>query len=215
MDFQHEVAKALLKIDAVGFKTKEPVTFKSGIKSPVYVDNRRFPFWPQEWRKIIEGFASLIDQDKIEFDIIAGVEAAGIPHSSALGFFMEKPSVFVRKQPKGHGLKKRVEGGDIAGKRVILVEDLVSTGSSSLSVVEAMREEGGIVDHCIIIVTYGFKESEEAFKNANVILHALTSFPIILEEAISLGKLNEEEKVLVEDWLQEPHGWAKRNNLET
>jgi orotate phosphoribosyltransferase len=213
MDFQREVAQALLKIGAVGFKTKEPITFKSGIISPVYVDNRRFPFWPEEWKKIIEGFKVLIEQDKIEFDVLAGVEAAGIPHSAALGFLLQKPSVFVRKQAKEHGLKKRVEGGDITGKKVMLVEDLVSTGGSSLSVVEAMRDEGGIVDHCIIIVTYGFKESEEAFKNANVTLHALTTFPIILEEAISLGKLSSEEKVLVEDWLSDPHGWAERNNF--
>src|SRR3989338_1019507 len=214
MDFQTEVAKALLKIGAVGFNTKAPVTFKSGIKSPVYVDNRRFPFWPEEWKKIIEGFKHLVDHDKINFDVIAGVEAAGIPHSAALGFYLQKPSVFVRKEAKDHGLKKRVEGGDITGKKVILVEDLVSTGGSSLSVIEAMRSEGGVVEDCLIIVTYGFAESAQAFNDASVKLHALTSFAVILEEAVVGGKINEEDKNLVEDWFLSPHEWGKKHGYE-
>jgi len=213
MDFQTQVANALLKIGAVGFNTKSPVTFKSGIISPVYVDNRRFPFWQEEWRKVIEGFKSLIEQDKIDFDVVAGVEAAGIPHSAALGFFLQKPSVFVRKQTKDHGLKKRVEGGEVTGKKVILIEDLVSTGGSSVSVIEALREEGAVVNDCMIIVTYGFKESEQAFREKNIVLHALTSFPVILKQAVLASKLNEDEKKLVEDWLSDPHGWAGRHGF--
>jgi len=210
MNFQKEVARALLNIGAVGFKPKEPITFKSGIISPAYVDNRKFPFYPAEWKKIIQGFSVLIKNNNIETDVIAGVEAAGIPHSSALGFFMGKPSVFVRKQAKEHGLKKRVEGGDVKGKKVLLVEDLVSTGSSSLSVVQALRDEGAVVNDCVIIITYNFKESVEAFNNAKVKLHALTNFPVVLEEAVLMGKIVLEEKKIVEDWLKDPHGWAGR-----
>lgn len=200
----------MLTIGAVGFSPKQPVTFKSGIISPVYVDNRCFPYYPQEWKKIIEGFKNLINQKNISFDVLAGVEAAGIPHSAALGFFLGQPSVFVRKQPKEHGLKKRVEGGNISGKKVLLVEDLVSTGLSSLSVVDALRNEGGVVEDCLIIVTYGMKEAVEGFAKAKVNLHALTSFPIILQEAVSMNKINEDEKKIVEDWLADPHGWAKK-----
>lgn len=214
MDYEKEVAQALLKIGAVGFKPKEPVTFKSGIKSPVYVDNRRFPFHPEEWRIVIEGFKELIEKNSIACDVIAGVEAAGIPHSSALGFFMQKPSVFVRKEAKNHGLKKRVEGGDITGKKVLLIEDLVSTGGSSLSVIEAMRAEGGIVNDLMVIVTYGFKESADAFEKSGIKLHALTSFPVILEEALALEKFNSDEKLIIEDWFKGPHGWGKRYNFE-
>ena len=208
MDYEEEAAKALLNIGAVGFKPNEPVTFKSGIISPVYVDNRRFPFHPQEWRIVIEGFKSLIDKDNIDCDAIAGVEAAGIPHSAALGFFIQKPSVFVRKEAKDHGLKKRVEGGDITGKKVLLIEDLVSTGGSSLSVIEAMRAEGGVVDDLMVIVTYGFKESAEAFEKAKIKLHALTSFPVILEQALLMDKFSADEKIIIEDWFNDPHGWA-------
>jgi orotate phosphoribosyltransferase len=213
MDTQIEVARALLNIGAVGFKTKEPVVFKSGIKSPVYVDNRAFPFWPKEWKAVINGFKELIEKDKIKCDVLAGVEAAGIPHSSALGFFLEKPSVFVRKEAKDHGLKKRVEGGDVTGKKVLLIEDLVSTGSSSLSVIEALRKEGAVVEDCAIIITYGFAEAENGFAEAGIKLHALTNFPTVLAEAVKMNKISNEEKVLVEDWLKDPRGWAERQGF--
>lgn len=213
MDFQREVAKALLNIGAVGFKPKEPITFKSGIVSPVYCDNRKFPFHPEEWKKVIEGFKDLMDRDKVEADVIAGVEAAGIPHSAALGFFTNKSSVFVRKEAKDHGLKKRVEGGDVSGKKVVLVEDLVSTGASSLSVIQALRNEGAVVDDLIVIVTYGFKESAEAFEKANVKLHALTSFSVILEAALQMNKFTQDEKIIIEDWFNDPHGWAGRQGF--
>src|SRR3989344_2063914 len=208
MDFQKEVAKALLNIGAVGFKPKEPITFKSGIVSPVYCDNRKFPFHPEEWKKVIEGFKALIEEDNIEFDVIAGAELAGIPHSAALGFLLGKPSVMVRKQPKDHGTGKRIEGGDITGKKVLMLEDLVSTGSTSISMIETLKKEGGQVSDCLIIVTYGFKESAEAFEKAGVRLHALTSFSIILEEALVMNKFTQDEKVIIEDWFNDPHGWA-------
>jgi orotate phosphoribosyltransferase len=213
MDVEKEVAKALLKIDAVGFKPKDPVTFKSGIKSPVYVDNRRFPFWPEQWHKVIAGFKSLVERDSIEFDVIAGVEAAGIPHSAALGFYLNKPSIFVRKEAKDHGLKKRVEGGNVTGKKVLLIEDLVSTGVSSLSVIEALRNEGAVVTDELIIITYGMKESQVAFNDVKVKLHALTNFPVVLGAALKMKKLSADEKSLVEDWLSDPRGWAARKGF--
>lgn len=214
MDFQKEIARSMLKIGAVGFKPKEPITFKSGIISPVYCDNRKFPFHPAEWKKVIEGFAALIEQDKIDADIIAGVEAAGIPHSAALGFYLSKPSVFVRKQAKEHGLKKRVEGGEVSGKKVILVEDLVTTGSSSLSVIQALRDEGAQIEDCLIIITYGFQESALAFAKAKVKLHALTTFPVVLAEAVAMGTISQEEKAVVSDWLLDPYNWAKKYGHE-
>ena len=136
-----DIAEALIAIEGVGFRPAAPITFKSGIKSPVYCDNRRFPFHPEQWSKVILGFEALLQEQGVVVDVIAGIEAAGIPHSAALGFAMRKPSIFVRKEAKGYGAKKRVEGGDVSGKRVVLVEDLVSTGLSSLSGVEALRAE--------------------------------------------------------------------------
>ncbi len=205
-----EVAKALIKIGAVGFVPEKPITFKSGIISPVYVDNRKFPFHPKEWRTVIEGFEELIKTENISFDVIAGVEAAGIPHSAALGFYLSMPSVFVRKTHKDHGTKSLIEGGDVKDKRVLLIEDLVTTGLSSLASIEALRTDGAIAGSCLSIVSYGFGESHLAFDKAKVKLYPLTSFTIILEEAVNAGKLTKEQSEKVGEWFDDPRGWGAK-----
>lgn len=210
-----KVAQALLKIGAVGFKPDAPITFKSGIISPVYVDNRKFPFYPHEWSLIIEGFKELLEQNNIVYDVIAGIETAGIPHSAALGFALHQPSIFIRKKIKDHGTKSKIEGGAVAGKKVVLLEDLVTTGGSSLAGVEALREERAIVRDCIIIISYGFKESLRAFADAGVKLHSLTTFPIVLEEAYKLNMFTAEQKILIEEWFQDPWNWGKEHGFVT
>lgn len=213
--WKREIAEALIAINGVGFKPTAPITFKSGIQSPVYCDNRRFPFHPAEWTKVIRGFEALIAEASISVDVVGGVEAAGIPHSAALGFAMQKPSVFIRKEAKGHGTKKRVEGGDVRGLRVVLVEDLVTTGMSSLAAIEALREEGAIVEDCLAIISYGFPEAVEAFAKANVRLHATTDFQAVLAVAKERGVLDDNSAAVVSDWLQEPHGWAERQGFKS
>lgn len=214
MNYQKEIAKALLEIGAVGFKPKEPLTFKSGIISPVYVDNRIFPSHPEKFRLVIEGFENLVKEKNLDFDMVAGIAAGGIPYSAVLGYKMQKPSVFVRKEAKGHGKGKRIEGGEVAGKKILLVEDLVSTGSSSISGVEALRSEGASVEDCLIIVSYEFAEAKENFKKAKVNLHALTSFPVIFQEAVEMKKITKDVKNIVGDWLSDPHGWAGRHGFD-
>ena len=198
---ERKVAQALIKIGAVGFVPDNPITFKSGIVSPVYVDNRKLPFHPNEWKIIIESFVKIIKKEKIKFDVIAGVEAAGIPHSAALGFFSKRSSVFVRKEVKDHGTKRMVEGGSVLNRNVLLVEDLVTTGGSSLSAVENLRKDGGKVHDCLVIVSYNFPQATQAFTQAKVKLHAITSFPVILDEAKKLGLIKGERLKQVEDWL--------------
>jgi len=210
---RREVAGALLAIGGVGFCPGAPITFKSGIRSPVYCDNRRFPFHPAEWTKVVRGFERMVAERGIALEVVGGVEAAGIPHSAALGFAMQRPSVFIRKEAKGHGTKKRVEGGDVAGRRVVLVEDLVTTGMSSLAAVEALREEGAIVTDCLAIVSYGFAEAVQAFARAGVRLHAATDFEMVLELALETGALDEQGAAVVRDWLGDPQGWAARHGF--
>ena len=208
------IAEALVSIGGVGFAPHAPITFKSGIKSPVYCDNRKFPFHPHAWGKVIHGFQQLIYDHHLPADVIAGIEAAGIPHSAALGFAMRKPSIFIRKEAKAHGSKKRVEGGDVAGRRVLLVEDLVTTGSSSLSGVEALRAEGATVTDCVAIISYGMPEAVEAFARAGVQLHPLTNFETVLQVATERGIIDETGAASVREWLDEPHGWAAHRGLE-
>ncbi|MDD2326400.1 MAG: orotate phosphoribosyltransferase [Alphaproteobacteria bacterium] len=205
------VARALIDVGAVGVRADNPITFKSGIVSPVYVDNRTLPFHPVEWKPVIEGFKTLIDEKQIAFDVLAGVAVGGVPHASALGYMIQKPSLFIRKEAKEHGTGKRVEGGKIEGKNVLLIEDLVTTGGSSLSAVNALREEGGTVTTIASIVTYGFAEAKEAFDKAAITAHALTDFHTIMKEGVAMGRFTQEEQAAVTDWLADPHGWgAKR-----
>lgn len=208
-----EIAEALVEIGGVGFRPDDPITFKSGMKSPVYCDNRTFPFWPAQWVKVIRGFEEFIADDNIEFDVIGGIEAAGIPHSAALGFSMGKPSIFIRKEAKEYGAKKRVEGGIVSGKRVLLVEDLVTTGMSSLAGVAALRTVGAIVSDCVTIISYNFREARQQFEAAGVRLHPLTTFEEVLEVAEARAIIGKAEATSVREWLTDPRGWAARRGL--
>lgn len=208
-----EVAKVLLEIGAVVFTPKQPVTFKSGIVSPIYVDNRILPYHPQQWQKIISGFVKLIEAHNIRLDVIAGIEAAGIPHSAVLGYVTQRPSVFVRKAAKEHGQKRQIEGGEVANKHVLLIEDMITTGGSSLRGVAALRTENAHVNECMAIISYDLPEAKSAFAEADVTLHTLTTFPIVLDEAAKAGQLKGDEVRLVRDWLDNPHGWAKQNGF--
>ena len=156
----------------------------------------------------------LIAEENIPCDVVGGIEAAGIPHSAALGFSMAKPSVFIRKEAKEHGTKKRVEGGNVAGKNVLLVEDLVTTGMSSLSGVQALRAEGAVVTDCLAIISYNFAEAIDQFANTGVRLHSLTTFEAVLEVAIQRSMIDPAGAESVRNWLRDPRGWASRNGLE-
>ncbi|MGB1289360.1 MAG: orotate phosphoribosyltransferase, partial [Aggregatilineales bacterium] len=194
------IAHTLLEIDAVGFSVEQPVTFKSGLVSPVYVDNRRLPFYPQAWQTVITAFSAQVQTLNVTPDVIAGVAVGGVPHSSALAYQIAQPSVFIRKAAKEHGKQQRVEGGDVMDKNVLLVEDLITTGGSSLSGVMALRESGAMVTDVLAIVSYGFDEAVQAFAEAAVNLHTLTNFTVILEEALTMQKFTPETLAIIQDW---------------
>lgn len=202
------IAQVLVDMSAVNFTPDAPITFKSGIKSPVYVDNRTIPYIPAAWHTVIEGFSETIKDQNLAYDVIAGIATAGIPHSAALAYTLQKPSVFIRKEAKAHGQKKRIEGGEVSGKRVLLIEDLITTGGSSLSGVDELRNDGATVSDCMAIVSYGFSESADAFQAADIRLHTLTTFEHILAYARSQGKITETMLKSVETWMQDPHTWA-------
>ncbi len=208
MDDSLKVARALLEIGAVGFSLMQPIKFKSGILSPMYVDNRRLPYHPAQWRVVIEAFAALVRDGAFACDVIAGVAVGGVPHSAALGYLTGIPSVFVRKEAKEHGTGSRVEGGAVDGKRVVLIEDMVTTGGSSLAAVAALREEGAIVTDLLAIISYDFREAAAAMFGAGILLNTLTRVPVVLEEARASGRLNEATFQRVQDWYADPYGWS-------
>jgi len=203
-----KTAHALLDAGILTLRFDQPVTFKSGIVSPVYLDNRLLTFHPQAWHTVIESLQALVVPLAERFEIVAGIETAGIPHSAALAYVLGKPSVFVRKQPKEHGMKKRVEGGDVSGRRVLLLEDQISTGGSSLSGVQALRDEGAVVTDCIAITSYGFTEAHAAFDAAGVSLHVLVPFESIVAAAQERAMMTRAQHETVLAWLANPKGWG-------
>lgn len=200
-----EIARILLEINCVGFTPQEPITFKSGILSPVYVDNRRLPAHPVEWHAIIAAFDAVRRQ--LMPELVAGVAAGGIPHSSALGYMSQTPSVFVRKEAKEYGKSQRIEGGDVAGRNVLLVEDLITTGSSSLSAVEALRDAGAQIDHVAAIVSYGFEEATARFTEYGINLHTLTQFDDIIHVAHDTNRLSDHQLEIITQWMNNPRAW--------
>jgi orotate phosphoribosyltransferase len=200
-------AAALLDADVFGLRLDVPVTFKSGIISPVYLDNRRLIYYPDAWHIVIEALHEYVKVSAGPFDVLAGIETAGIPHCAVLAYAMRRPSVFVRKASKGHGLQQRVEGGDVSGKRVLLLEDQITTGGSSLSGVEALRAEGATVQNCIALTSYDFAEAQQAFAEAGVRLHVLVPFPRLLASAEERGLIDATQREVVNAWLADPHGW--------
>ncbi|NDJ85565.1 MAG: orotate phosphoribosyltransferase [Chloroflexi bacterium] len=207
------IASALLEIEAVVFRPNQPFTFKSGLVAPVYVDNRKLPYHPAAWHLVIEGLRALVAQHKLPVQVIAGVEAAGIPHSAALGYRMGLPSIFVRKAAKAHGRQQAIEGGPVTGKRTLLVEDMVTTGGSSLAAIQVLREAGAIADVCLCITTYGFASTRQRFVESGVMLNPLVKFNVILEVAREQGHFAAEAQTIVEDWLSDPAGWAQRHGF--
>lgn len=207
---KQRVADALIAAGVVGFAFDEPRTFKSGIQSPVYLDNRKLLMHPAEWRTVIEGLCGLVESLRLDQPVIAGIETAGIPHSAALAYALGLPSVFVRKEAKGHGLKQRIEGGDVTGRQVVLVEDQVTTGGSSLSGVEALREAGATVDHCLAITSYGFSESWQAFADVGVSLHVLSGFDDLLVRLSAAGVVDNDQLAILMAWMTNPVGWQPR-----
>lgn len=209
-DTARAVAEVLLEIQAIKFVTAAPLTLKSGMRSPLYVDNRVLPFHPKAWRTVLAAWQSKIAEHGLAFDCLAGIETAGIPHSAALGYILEKPSVFVRKKAKDHGTKSKVEGGDVTGKSVLLIEDHVTTGGSSLAGVESLREAGGQVDVCLSITWYDFLETRQAFDDAEVALYTLTNVSQILDVAVERQIVSNEDNAVIRDWLVDPQSWSAR-----
>ena len=207
MNMKRSTAKALLDIGAVGFSPQAPIRFKSGILSPVYVDNRLLIYHPRAWHTVIEGFQAVVET--LDAEVIGGVAVGGVPHSSALAYVMKMPSVFIRKESKQHGKAGRIEGGAVERKKVVLLEDLVTTGGSSLSGVEALRQAGAIVSDLVAIVSYGFEEADMAFEQAGVKLHTLTDFETALEMALARGLFSADDAGLIQEWFADPHGWGK------
>lgn len=202
---KEKVAELLLKIEAIKLRPNNPFIFTSGMKSPIYIDNRIIISYPDERKQILVYLVEIID--KLEFDVIAGVATAGITWAAWLAEKFDKPMIYIRGKTKGHGRQNQIEGFFVKGEKVLVIEDHISTGDSSVNAVKAIREKGGVVDTCVAITTYKFEKAIKLFKEANCRLITLTDFTAIIDKATKLNYIKDSEKELVLKWNKNPNEW--------
>ncbi|WP_294594876.1 orotate phosphoribosyltransferase [uncultured Rikenella sp.] len=209
METGKKIAQTLLQIKAIKLSPANPFTWASGWRSPIYCDNRKTLSYPAARREIYESFASLITEKYPHADVIAGVAtgaiACGVLTAEALG----KPFIYVRSAPKDHGMANQVEGHFEPGSKVVVVEDLISTGGSSLKAVEALRSAGCDVLGMVAIFTYGFPTASSNFAQAGVELDTLSDYNTLIELATEQGYVQPEEVTTLREWRQSPDTWGR------
>lgn len=206
------IAKILLEKKAVILSPKKPFTFVSGIKSPIYCDNRKMIAFPKEREEITNEFINQIKDD--DFEVIAGTATAGIPWASFIADKLKKPLSYIRAEKKEHGASKQIEGENVKNKKVLIIEDLISTGGSSFSAVEACRENGGDVVKVVAIFTYEFEKANKKFIDGNCELVTLSNFSTLAKTAEEINYLSDDELKVVLEWNKDPQGWGKKNGFE-
>jgi orotate phosphoribosyltransferase len=204
---QAEVARNLLEIKAIKLSPSNPFTWASGIQSPIYCDNRVALSYP-----VVRTFIKqcLAEKSKVfgNFDVVAGVATAGIPHGALLADALEKPFIYVRSSAKDHGRRNLIEGELQAGQRVLVIEDLISTGGSCLIAVEALREAQAEVVGVLAIFQYGFEKANRAFAEKNVPFQTLTDYNALILEAIKMGYISDSDLSTLQQWRENPEGWG-------
>lgn len=209
METGKQIAQTLLQIKAIKLSPANPFTWASGWHSPIYCDNRKTLSYPAARKQIYEAFARLIAEKYPQAEVIAGVAtgaiACGVLAAEALG----KPFIYVRSAPKDHGMTNQVEGEVKPGAKVVVVEDLISTGGSSLKAVEALRAAGCDVLGMVAIFTYGFPTAAANFKKAGVQLDTLSNYNTLLELAVEQNYIHEDELATLREWRQSPDTWNR------
>jgi len=203
-----KVASDLLQIKAIKLSKEDPFTWSSGWKSPIYCDNRLSLSFPDTRTFIKEALAEAANAKFPGYEAVAGVATAGIPQGALLAEALGVPFVYVRSKPKGHGMENLIEGKVTPGQKVIVVEDLVSTGGSSLKAADALTASGFEVMGMLAIFTYGFPLADENFKAADIQLHCLSNYQVMLQKATELGYINESDVASLEEWRNDPANWG-------
>jgi orotate phosphoribosyltransferase len=206
---QKITAEKLLKVKAIKLQPSNPFTWASGWKSPIYCDNRKLMSYPQIRNFLKVEFARIILEKYPQTDAIAGVATGAIAPGALVADVLGLPFVYIRSSPKDHGMENLIEGDLKPKQKVVVIEDLVSTGGSSLKAVEAIRSNGSDVLGMIAIFTYGFQHSVDAMHEARVELTTLCNYDAILDEALATDYIDESELKALQDWRKDPENWGK------
>ncbi|TBN05565.1 orotate phosphoribosyltransferase [Hyunsoonleella flava] len=206
-DIAKKTAEVLLQVNAIKLSPKTPFTWASGWKSPIYCDNRIILSFPPIRNYVRETMAKHIERQYGKPDAIAGVATGAIGIGMLVAEYLNLPFIYVRPDAKGHGRKNQIEGFIEKGQNVVVVEDLISTGKSSLNAVKALREGGINVKGMIAIFTYGFEVSKENFEKEDVTLHTLGNYENLLEQALQTNYITKKELELLTEWNSNPSEW--------
>jgi len=206
-DTAKQTAALLLKINAIKLQPKDPFTWASGWKSPIYCDNRVTLSFPMARTYLRQQLAKQVVDAFGKPDVIAGVATGAIGIGALVAEELGLPFVYIRPEAKKHGRKNQIEGFLDTGKNVVVIEDLISTGGSSLKAVEALKKHGATVKGCIALFTYGFEVAEENFKNANVTLYTLSNYENLIEQAIDTDYIFAEDQRTLQEWRKNPSKW--------
>jgi orotate phosphoribosyltransferase len=205
--FSKEVALDLLKINAVILRPNDPFTWSSGWNSPIYCDNRLTLRYPEIRKKIAQKFVEFIRTEYPEVEVITGTATAGIPHAAFVAENMDLPMSYVRAKAKAYGLGNQIEGGIQKNEKTVVLEDLISTGGSAISVIEALEFVDVNVQSVLSIFTYGFDKAVKRFQKADVPMHTLTDYSTLIDVASEHGYVDESELETLAEWRQTPETW--------
>ncbi|SMO68910.1 orotate phosphoribosyltransferase [Fodinibius sediminis] len=205
--FAEELALDLLNINAVILRPNDPFTWSSGWNSPIYCDNRLTMRYPEIRKKIAKNFVEFINSEYADVDVITGTATAGIPHAAWVAENINKPMSYVRSKAKSYGLGNQIEGGIQKGESTIIIEDLISTGGSAISVVEALTFIGADVWAVLSIFTYGFDKALKRFEDSDIPVHTLTDYATLIKVASENGFVDEEDLQTLGKWRENPEKW--------
>lgn len=209
MSTQKHFAEKLLQIKALQINLQNPYTWASGWRSPVYCDNRKILSYPHTRDYVKSELANMVFEKFPDAEVIAGVATAGIPHGALVADLLKLPFIYVRSKPKEHGMGNQIEGVLGKGQKVVVIEDLVSTGKSSLQVVEVLRAlEADVIGMCALF-TYGFPKAAEAFQAAGVPLYTISNYEALMEVAEDTQLIAPEQKELLQSWRTSPDTWGR------
>ncbi len=206
---QIEVANMLLQINTIKVQPSNPFTWASGWKAPIYCDNRKILSFPEARGFIRDKFAEVIREKYPDAEVIAGVATGAIAHGVLVAELLNLPFVYVRSAPKGHGLENLIEGDLKPGQKVVVIEDLVSTGGSSLKAAQAITEYGADVLGMVAIFSYGFPQAAESFAKAGLQLTTLSQYDVLIKTAIKKGEIRESDLHKLMQWREDPANWGK------
>ncbi len=208
MPVSEQIALFLLQIEAIKINMENPYSWSSGWKSPIYCDNRISLSYPNIRNFIKEELSNLVKNKFMAVDSIAGVATAGIPQGVLVADCLDLPFLYVRSKPKEHGLSNQIEGRAVAGQNVVVIEDLVSTGGSSMKAIDALRNANMEVLGMASIFSYGFKQAAELFLKNHVISYSLCNYEILIEVALEKGYIKKSEVDRLKAWRQDPGDWS-------